>query len=183
MAKDIDWDYIRDDYENTTKSIRLLARENDVSHGAIQRRIKVEQWEKSSSVDAIKDKSLIGANPLLDKIALKKAHEIISDLGENYSSLDEPLVAVFVHNYSKWVTVQFIIKEEGSVITSEKGSVYISPYENLASQYENKILKVASQLGLSLSSRKRIGISSKSDTDEPDLFTLSQDVFECDLDV
>jgi len=40
MAKGIDWEFIRSEYEETAKPIRAIARENDVSHGAIQRRIK-----------------------------------------------------------------------------------------------------------------------------------------------
>ena len=183
MAKGIDWEFIRSDYEETTKSIRLIAKENDVTHGAIQRRIKKEGWVKSNAMSVITDKSLLGNNPVLDKVAIRKTKEIVDALGDNYSPLDEPLVIAFSLNYSKWIEVQRIIKDEGSVLVSSKGSVYVSPYENLAKMYENAFIKISGQLGLSISSRKRIGITTKSDTEEPSLFDITKDLLECDVDV
>jgi len=183
MAKGIDWEFIRSEYEETTKSIRLMAKENDVTHGAIQRRIKKEEWTRSAAVEVISDKALVGSNPLLDKVAIRKTKEIIDALGDNYSPLDEPLVAAFALNYSKWITTQKIIKDEGSIAVSSKGSLYISPYENLAKMYENTFIKIAGQLGLSISSRKRIGISTKSDTEEASLFDITKELMECDVDV
>ena len=159
MAKGIDWDFIRVEYEETTKSIRLIASENGISHGAIQQRVKKEKWSREN-IDCVTDKKLTNpSNPILKRHALRKIEEIQQELGDNYSVLDEPLVVAFAVNYQKWIEVQAILLDEKSIQTSSKGSLYISPYENLAKMYENSFIKIAGQLGLSLASRKRIGVS------------------------
>jgi P27 family predicted phage terminase small subunit len=183
MAKGIDWDFIRIEYEETTKSIRLIATENAITHGAIQRRAKKENWSRGS-LDVINDKSLTKAsNPILKRHALRKIEEIKNELGDNYSVLDEPLVIAFALNYQKWIATQEILLEENSIEVSSKGSLYISPYENLAKMYENSFIKIAGQIGLSLASRKRIGVSTKSDSDEASLFEISGQLENYDVDV
>jgi len=183
MAKGIEWELIKSDYEETTKSVRLIAKEHDISHGAIQRRIKKENWERLNTEEVITEKSLLGNDPVLSAVAIRKTREIIEALGNNYSPLDEPLVLAFSLNYSKWIEAQRIIKDEGSISISSKGSLYISPYENLAKMYENAFVKIASQLGLSISSRKKIGMSTKSDTEEASLFTNIGELIDGELDV
>ena len=183
MAKGIDWDEIRDQYENTDLPVREIARRNDVTHGAIQRRAKKENWTRIDIDAVVTDKALVGKKGILGKVAIRKIEEVKEILGSNYSPLDEPLVAAFALNYEKWIAAQKIIQEEGSTAVSPKGSVYISPYENLAKMYENTFTKIASQLGLSIASRKRLSLSTKSDTEDASLFDIAQDLMECDVDV
>lgn len=184
MAKGIDWEFIRSEYEETPKSERLIAEENGVSHGAIQRKRKLEKWVRRNYVDIVTDKSLINSRkPILNKIGLRKIEEIKQELGDNYSVLDEPLVIAFSLNYQKWIGVQEILLDEHSIEISSKGSMYISPYENLSKMYENAFVKIAAQLGLSLASRKRINLQPKSDTNERSLFDISKELSEYELDV
>ena len=178
MAKGIDWDEIREMYENTDIPVREIARRHDISHGAIQRRAKKENWHRIDVDAVVSDKALVGKGGVLGPIAIRKINELKKELGENYSSLDEPMIAAFALNYEKWIMTQKIIQEEGSVVMSSKGSLYISPYENLAKMYENTFMKAASQLGLSIASRKRVGISTKSDTEGASLFDIDLDDYE-----
>jgi len=182
MAKDIDWEHIREEYESTDFPVREIARRNDVTHGAIQRRAKKETWIRIDVASVVSDKALVGKDGILGPVSLRKIEEVKKELGENYSPLDEPLIAAFALNYEKWITTQKIIMEEGSVIMSSKGSVYISPYENLAKMYEGTFIKISGQLGLSVASRKRIGMPTKSDTEDASLFDMNMDDYE-DVDV
>ena len=183
MAKGIDWENIREEYESTGLPVREIARRNDVTHGAIQRRAKKENWSRVDIDAVVTDKALVGSKGILGRVAIRKIEEVKDILGSNYSPLDEPLVAAFALNYEKWIEAQKIIQEEGSTVMSAKGSVYISPYENLAKMYENTFTKIASQLGLSVASRKRLSLSTKSDTEEASLFDIAQDLLKCDVDV
>ncbi len=183
MAKGIDWENIREEYESTDLPVREIARRNDVTHGAIQRRSKKENWSRVDIDAVVTDKALVGKKGILGRVAIRKIEEVKDILGSNYSPLDEPLVASFALNYEKWIEAQKIIKEEGSTVVSAKGSVYISPYENLAKMYENTFTRIASQLGLSVASRKRLSLSTKSDTEEASLFDIAQDLLDCDVDV
>lgn len=183
MAKGIDWEFIREEYESTDLPVREIARRNDVTHGAIQRRAKKENWSRVDVDAVITDKALVGKKGILGKVAIRKIEEVKEILGNNYTPLDEPLVAAFALNYEKWITAQKIIQDEGSTAVSSKGSVYISPYENLAKMYENTFTRIASQLGLSIASRKRLSLSTKSDTEEASLFDIGKDLLNGDLDV
>lgn len=182
MAKGIDWEYVRDQYENTDLPVREIARQNDITHGAIQRRAKKENWDRIDVDSVVTDRALVGKDGILGPVAIRKINELKQELGENYSSLDEPMIASFALNYEKWIIAQKIIADEGSVATSIKGSIYISPYENLAKMYENTFIKIAGQLGLSIGSRKRLRIDPKSDTEESSLFDIDSSDYD-DVDV
>lgn len=189
MAKGIDWDFIRSEYEETTKSERTIALENNISHGAIQSRRSKDKkngngWVRSNYMDVIHDKALTNPQkPILKRTALRKVKEIKHELGDNYSVLDEPLIAAFALNYEKWIGVQEILLEEKSIEMSSKGSLYISPYENLAKMYENSFIKISAQLGLSIASRKRLNLAPKSDTEESSLFDLIDEIDQCEVDI
>lgn len=178
MAKGIDWETIRQLYEDTMIPIREIARQHGIVHGSIQRRAKKESWKRIDLDNVVMDKALVGKDGILSPVALRKMEEVKNELGDNYSSLDEPLVAAFALNYQKWIDVQKIILSEGSTMLSSKGSVYISPYENLAKMYENTFMKIAGQLGLSLASRKRFSIDVSSKRNEVSLFDIKVDMYD-----
>lgn len=189
MAKGIDWDFIKSEYEETTKSIRLIAEQNNITHGAIQAQIRKakkngNEWVRKDHEEIVKDKALINSRkPLLKKIALRKIEEIKLELGERYSVLDEPLIVAFAKSYELWISARLIIEDEGSISKSSKGSPYISPYENLAQMHLGNFTKIAGQLGLSIASRKRLKLDPKSDTEEDSLFDILDELNEDDVDV
>lgn len=183
MAKDIDWDFIRTEFEETTKSVRLIARENNITHGAIQRMAKKNDWQKFDSDAVVNDKALVGKNPILGKIALRKVRELRAELGENYSAMDEALIAMYASNYEMWIEQMIIIKDQGLISISSKGSEYLSANFTALLPLQKNIISISNQLGLSISSRKRIGMSTKSDTDEPSLFDIGKEIDGYDLDV
>lgn len=187
MAKDIDWDFIRTEYEETTKSVRLIARENNITHGAIQRAAKLNKddiWVKFNPKSVVNDKALVvSKNPILKKVALRKIKEIKEALGDDLSPLDEPLIVIFAKAYENWIEFQLEIEEEGAIAISSKGSEYISALKSLSKMEEKTLTTISNQLGLSISSRKRIGMSTKSDQSESSLFDLNTEINEYDLDV
>jgi len=183
MAKGIDWEFIRTEYEETTKSVRLIARENDITHGAIQRRAKKNSWKKFDVDAVVNDKALVGKNPILGKIALRKVRELREELGDNYSSMDEALIAMYASNYELWIEQMIIVKKEGIIATSSKGSEYLSANFTALLPLQKSIISISNQLGLSISSRKRMGMSIKSDQSESSLFDLNVELGDYELDV
>ncbi|MFK5937713.1 MAG: P27 family phage terminase small subunit [Sulfurimonas sp.] len=187
MAKNIDWEFIRADFEETTKSIRLIARENNITHGAIQRMAKLNKddiWSKFDPASVINDKALVASkNPILKKVALRKIKEIKEVLGDNLSPLDEPLIVIFAKAYENWIEFQIDIEEEGAIAISSKGSEYISALKSLSKMEEKTLTTISNQLGLSISSRIRMGMLTKSDQPGSSLFDLNVEINEYDLDV
>ncbi|MBL4730774.1 MAG: P27 family phage terminase small subunit [Sulfurimonas sp.] len=186
MSKNIDWDFIRTEYEETTKSVRLIARENNITHGAIQRMAKLDEddiWKKFDPKSVVNDKALVSKNPILKKVALRKIKEIRDVLGSSISPVDEPLIVIFAKAYENWIEFQLEIEKNGAIAISSKGSEYISALKSLSKMEEKTITTISNQLGLSISSRKRIGIIPNTDTDKPSLFNLNNELEAFDLDV
>ena len=158
MAKPIDWQHIRSEYEETFKSVRQIAKENCITHSTILRRAKSEQWQKLNA-DLLNDKQLIDNQiSFIDKTALRKIKEIKTELKDDYSPLDEALIVTYAVNYSRWIKIQEDIEREGYQLESSKGGKYLSPAFNASKSVEKTLLSIANQLGLSISSRKRLNM-------------------------
>jgi P27 family predicted phage terminase small subunit len=158
MRKKIEWKHIQSEYEDSFKSVRSIAKENNVSHSAIQQKAKKEGWKKLDE-DLIKDKYLVSNASFLDTISIRKIKEIMTELGDKYSSLDEALIIAYAVNYSNWIELQNKLKIEGVVIESSKGGKYLNPTFNATKSVEKTILSIANQLGLTLASRKKLDIN------------------------
>ncbi len=181
MAKGIDWDFIRSEFEETTKSIRQIARENYISHGAIQRRAKVEEWKKFDE-KIVRDRALINKG-ILGKVALRKIQEIKDELGDNYSALDEPLIAILATNYELWIKQIRIVQEEGLTAISSKGSKYVSANFNVLLPLQKSIIVISNQLGLSIVSRKKIGLDVGDKKGTKTLFDIAEEIKEIEVGV
>jgi len=181
MAKGIDWDFIRSEFEETTKSIRQIARENHISHGAIQRRAKMEEWKKFDE-KIVRDRALIKKR-ILGKVALRKIQEIKDELGENYSALDEPLIAILATNYELWIQQMQIVQEEGLTAISSKGSEYVSANFNALLPLQKSIIAISNQLGLSIASRKKIGLDVSDKKGTKSLFDIAAEIENIEVDV
>ena len=165
MAKNIEWNTIKSEYEDSFKSVRSIAKDKGVSHTAIQRRAKKENWIKLDE-DLIKDKYLVEKASFLDITSIRKIKEIMLELGDSYSPLDEALIIAYAVNYSNWIDIQNQLLNEGVVIESTKGGRYLNPTFNASKSIEKTLLSIANQLGLTVASRKKldININNHSDT-------------------
>jgi len=183
MAMQIDWEQIRYEFENTSKSGRLIAREFGVSPGGIRRNAKIEKWKKFDS-SVVADDELTGSlgnNPILKKIAIRKILEIRDELGEEYSAIDEPLIIMYATNYQMWIELQLDIAENGIVSISSKGSTYMSAEFMALKSVEKTIVNISNQLGLSVAARKKLKMSTQKDSTKS-LFDLDAEIAEMEVD-
>lgn len=181
MSKRIDWGNIKKEFEGSALSTRQIARNFCISPGAIRREAKLENWVKFDG-SIIKDKELVGDNPVLGKIAVRKVKEIIEELGSDFLSTDEPLIAIYAKAYEQWVLLQIDITDVGIISYSSSGSSYISPEFTAASMLEKRIGTLASQLGLSLESRKKLKIQRQEDS-TGSLFDLNAEIDELKVEI
>jgi len=183
MAKVINWKHIKSEYEETLKSVRSIARENDIAHATIQKKAKKEEWIKLDE-NLIGDKDLITTSSFLGKTAIRKIKELISELGADYSSVDEPLIIMFASNYEMWIDLQIKLKETGITCTSPKGGSYLSAEFNALKSVEKTLTNIANSFGLSLSSRKRLGINSNNNqNNNSSIFDLANAVNDIEVDI
>ncbi|SFV53948.1 hypothetical protein MNB_SM-6-1110 [hydrothermal vent metagenome] len=182
MKKTINWQHIQSEYEETFKSVRQIAKENNITHSAIQKRIKSEKWKKLDT-DLLSDKQLLNDVSFMDKTAIRKIKEIKTELKDNYSPLDEALIVAYAVNYSRWIKMQEDIEREGYQLESSKGGKYLSPAFNASKSAEKTLLSIANQLGLSISSRKRLDIANTEKNTEDSIFNIAKQILELDIDV
>ena len=182
MRKKIDWKLIKSEYEDSFKSVRSIAKENSVSHSAIQQKAKKESWKKLDD-DLIKDKYLVKNASFLNTISIRKIKEIIAELGDNYSSLDEALIIAYAVNYSNWIDIQNQLRQEGVVIESTKGGRYLNPTFNASKSIEKTLLSIANQLGLTITSRKKLEININNNENSESIFNINVDEYTSDIKI
>jgi P27 family predicted phage terminase small subunit len=178
MVKEIDWNSIKSEYEDTLKSVREIAAEYSISHTYINKKAKKDKWIKLDS-GFIKDKSLVNSSSFLSRTAIRKIKELITELGDNYSSIDEPLIIMFAQNYDMWMQLQPKIAANGMTCVSDKGGTYLSAEFNAMKSIEKTLLNLSNHFGLSLSSRKKIGIE-KNNHDDDSLFSMAANMSDYD---
>jgi len=182
MRKKIEWDLIKSEYEDSFKSIRCIAKENNISHSAIQQKAKKEKWIKLDN-NLIKDKYLVEKASFLDAISIRKIKEIMRDLGDNYSPLDEALIIAYAVNYSNWIKIQNKLNEEGVVIESSRGGKYINPTFNASKSVEKTLLSIANQIGLTITSRKKLDININHYQDTESIFNMIHSINDNNIDI
>lgn len=120
---------IRKKYETEHTSFRKLEAEFGINYKKIQRVAKKEEWQKFS-LPKVHAKTKI--NPeykkIVSKIAKRKIEELVAELGEHYSPVDEPLIVIYAMNYQRYLELEEIVNKEGEVVVSMKtGSTYMNP--------------------------------------------------------
>jgi len=158
----VDWESVRFEFENNKWTLAPLAAKYNTYPMAISRKSKEEGWVKFDPVMAQKSKDVTTpSNPqnILDVVAQRKVKEIIVELGDNYSPIDEPLVLIYGVFYEEFLRLTLAIKEEKDLLTSNKGNIYTNPRYNNWLAVSERLAKIGDRLGMSVASRKRLGLS------------------------
>lgn len=173
----INWESIKIEVEGSTKSIRAIAKEYGTSHTTINKKIEKEKWKRYAPPVAIPQNEVEIMKPysqILGQTALRKIEEIKKELGKNYSNVDEPLIVMYAKSYEHYMKLEAIILKEGYVCISPKTRAsYLNPNFNALQSVQKTLVTIANQLGLSMISRKQLGLKLGDDKrEEPSLFDL-----------
>ncbi len=92
---------------------------------------------------------------------------------------------VFAKNYERYIELEHDLAEEGVVLVSEKtGGRYQNPTFTALQAVQKTLLTYANQLGLSMSSRKILGIKLGSDKkSEKSIFDFANDINSMDVEI
>lgn len=163
--EEIDWDSLQWDYENSKIGMKKLSEKYNTYPMQISREAKKRKWVKYDPVKIAvgefeNKKAVVNPNGMLDTVAIRKIQEIVEELGENYSPVDEPLVVMYAKNYQRYLKLESIVDAEGEVSISPKtGGTYMNPNFSALQAVISNMAKLGDKLGLSISSRKRMNIS------------------------
>lgn len=114
---------------------------------------------------------------ILGSIAMRKIEELKKELGENYSHVDEPLIVCYAKAYERYIDLEVLMSTENVVSTSTKGGKYLNPLFNAIQMTQKTLVTIGSQLGLSIYSRKRMGMKLGEENDKGGgLFDFADDI-------
>lgn len=174
------WESIKADYEGGTASVRSLADKYSINRNKINKIRKSEKWVKYvPAVSCAKGSTAQTAShtPILGPIAIRKIKEVKEELGEYYSPVDEPLIVVFAKTYERYIELEQALMKENIVLTGGKGGSYQNPTFTALLAVQKTLLTYANQLGLSMTSRKLLGIKlSGGGKSEKTLFDIAEDI-------
>jgi len=176
--EEIDWESMQWDYENTKVGMKKLGNKYGTYPMQISREAKKRNWVKYDPVKIAMQKhetkkAVINPNGMLDTVAVRKIQEIVKELGDNYSPVDEPLVVMYAKNYQRYLNLEAVVDSEGVTCMSPKtGATYMNPNFSALQAVISNMSKLGDKLGLSIASRKRIGLSLEKEDKTQSLFDL-----------
>lgn len=177
------------EYETVGTSARKLSAKYSIPRNKLNKIIKSDEWLKYGSSGSSAKKSVTPTAPhaeILGPTAKRKIKEVQEELGENYSQVDEPLIVVFAKNYERMIELELQVITEGVVLESEKtGGRYLNPTFTALQAVQKTLLTFANQLGLSMTSRKLLGIKlgGADRKSEKSLFDIASDINSMSVEI
>ncbi|PHR57274.1 MAG: hypothetical protein COA44_06130 [Arcobacter sp.] len=182
MGKKIDWIFIKSEYEETPKSVRLIASENGISHTYINKKSKAENWKKFES-DSTIDTAAIYKKYKIGKVAIRKVQEVVEMLGNNYSPLFEPTILMFANNYELYLDMKTQLDKVGVLRTTSKGTRIMSEEYKALAYIEKRLSELGIELGFTTAAAKKLGLVKSEDKTQSTVFDLNDKVVKCAIDV
>lgn len=184
-TKTIDWENIRIDWSGGKfVSENALASHYGVSRQGISKKAKKEEWgdfmplSKKAPVTTVTGSVTNPHDQILGGIALRKIDELKQELGDNYSHVDEPLIVCYAKTYERYIDLEMQMLSQDVVSVSKKtGSEYLNPLFNAIQMTQKTLVTIGNQLGLSIYSRKKMGIKLGEESDKGgSLFDFADDI-------
>lgn len=183
-------DLIKEAVENTKRSYRDIAKEFGTNHTQIGNLVKNNNWNVEHRVSKNSNVSTLEAKPhsaILGKTAVRKIEEIKKELGKQYSPVDEPLIVMYAKSYERYIDLESklgLSVDRIIAISSKTGSEYLSPLFTATLAIQKNLVTIANQLGLSIASRKKLGLNfKKEDEGQTSIFDFSKELAFDDEDL
>ena len=169
MAKKYDWKLIENDVLNDNLSFSEIAEKHGIDRSYLHKQAKKRNWTrekstKSTSVDLLE-------STFISDVAKDRYYLTKDKMGDVLTIIDDNILIPLVNMYARMIELEGIVKKEGvSVISPKTGAPYQNPNYNALLSATKSVASLGKELGLTVSSRKRVGISQKSDTKEESIF-------------
>ncbi len=178
---------MRSEYESGEMSLGKLAARENVSKTQLWRLAKKECWKKPKRKEVAKAIScdFVAPNPggILGDVAVRKIEEIVKELGPHYSPVDEQLIVAYAKSYQRMLRLEAIVDAEGESVYSPKtGATYMNPNFSALQAVISNMTKIGDKLGLSIASRRRLGIRLGTEETTESLFDFVDAISDFDSD-
>ena len=158
----MDIETIKKEYETTRTSYKALGTKYETHYKKIGRVAKKGNWIKYNPKATANAKGTPPPQQPKSTIAIDSdlmMQNIKELLQEHYREVDDIAIELYIYNYLSFKQLQDEVKSEGMFITSEKTSKsYANPKVNMMQMHSNNIMSIGKELGLTVSSRIKLGI-------------------------
>ena len=100
------------------------------------------------------------------KVLISNVIDLLNSKGL-IEKVDDATLLMLAYNYSTFLEASRIIKEEGLTITSDRGNIAEHPAVKIARDAQVLILKVMTELGLTVKSRNKISGNNEKEEETP----------------
>ena len=181
------WVDIKWEFENTNCTLRELEEKYGIYKMKISRKSRKEEWVKYvPATDNVTHNAVTVINPsgILNTIGIRKIQEIVDELGDLYSPIDEPLLVSYAESYQRYLRLVAIVNAEGEVnISPRTGATYMNPNFSALQSVKSDMAKLGDRLGLSIASRKRLNLNLTKEEKTASLFDLVGDISDEDIEI
>lgn len=161
-----------------------MCKKHDIDKGYLSREAKKKGWVRSE-VKKSRPPRLIDGK-FISKVA-KDRYELTKEkMGDELTIIDDHILIPLVNMYSRMIELEAIVSKEGvSIVSPKTGAPYTNPNYNALLSATKSVASLGKELGLTVTSRKRAGVTPKNQQKEESIFDLLErdlNRFE-DLDV
>ena len=157
MSGRYDWEAIKRDYEAGKLTFAQMSERYHIDMGYLHRQAKKKGWNRKT-VKKSRAPRLID-NAFISKIARDKYREITEKMGDALTELDDIALIPLCNQYARMLDLELTVMTEGVTILSSKGVPYNNPNYNALLSTVKVVSALSKELGLTVTSRKRAGIS------------------------
>lgn len=69
---------------------------------------------------------------------------------------DRAALVAYAHQYAKWVEAEQVVQRQGPVLVSDKGGMYLNPWQGVANMAFKNMAKMMAEFGMTPASRTRV---------------------------
>ncbi len=171
MAKKYDWELIEKDVLEGFLTFPEIAEKHGIDRSYLHKQIKKRNWTpqkstKSTNVDLLE-------STFISDVAKDRYYLIKDKMGDVLTELDDLSLIPLVNAYARMIELEAIVLKEGvSIVSPKTGSPYQNPNYNALLSTTKSVAALGKELGLTVRSRKQVGISPKSDKKDESIFNI-----------
>jgi P27 family predicted phage terminase small subunit len=175
------WKQLEEDYTEGVLSYADMCKKHDIDKGYLCREAKKREWVRAE-VKKSPPPRLIGGK-FISRVA-KDRYELTKEkMGDELNIIDDHILIPLVNMYARMLELEAIVLKEGvSVISPKTGASYTNPSYNALLSATKSVASLGKELGLTVTSRKRAGVSPKIKETKKSIFDLVDTGMD-DLDV
>lgn len=179
MSERYNWKQVEDDYIEGVLNLSDIQKKHDIDKGYLCREAKKRGWVRARVKKSPLPRLIDGK--FISKVA-KDRYELTKEkMGDELTMIDDHILIPLVNMYSRMIELEAIVLKEGvTAISPKTGSAYANPNYNALLSATKSVASLGKELGLTVTSRKRAGVSANGIKEKESIFEMIENMMEDD---